>query len=84
MLINKEKLDKAVKSLQELDAEGGIGLIEKDRQGQGKATRIYVKSFVIQDAQKFTNEDSGEKEAVSEVYISNFKKFVFRDLIIIT
>lgn len=67
--------NKAVKSLQELDAEGGIGLIEKDRQGQGKGTKIYVKSFVIQDAQKFTNEDSGEKEAVSEVYISNFKKF---------
>ena len=57
--------NKAVKSLQELDAEGGIGLIEKDRQGLGKATRIYVKSFVIQGAQKFTNEDSGEKEAVS-------------------
>ncbi len=67
--------NKAVKSLQELDADGGIGLIEKDRQGQGKATRIYVKSFVIQEAQKFTNEDSDEKEAVSEVYISNFKKF---------
>jgi len=67
--------NKAVKSLQELDTEGGIGLIEKERQGQGKATKIYVKSFVIQDAQKFTNEDSEEKEAVSEVYISNFKKF---------
>lgn len=50
--------NKAVKSLQELDTEGGIGLIEKDRQGQGKATKIYVKSFVIQDAQKFTFQTS--------------------------
>ena len=71
--------NKAVKSLQELDAETGIGLIEKDRQGQGKASRIYVKSFVIEDEQKFTNRDSEEKETVSEVYISNFKKFENRN-----
>lgn len=34
--------NKAVKSLQELDDEKGIGLIEKRRQGFGKVTIIYV------------------------------------------
>ena len=67
--------NKAVKALQELDAVEGIGLVEKERQGQGKATRIYVKNFVIEDAQKFDIEDSEEKTEDSEVYISNFKKF---------
>jgi hypothetical protein len=52
--------NKAVKSLQELDAEGGIGLMEKCKKGQGKATRIYVKNFIL------------DKEGtVSEVYKSN-------------
>ena len=41
--------NKAVKALQELDSVEGIGLVEKERQGQGKATRIYVKNFVSQD-----------------------------------
>lgn len=35
-----------MKSLQELDDEKGIGLIEKRRQGFGKVTIIYVKSFI--------------------------------------
>lgn len=71
--------NKAVKALQELDSVEGIGLVEKERQGQGKATRIYVKNFVIEDSQKFTFETSEEKEQDSEVYISNFKKFDFGD-----
>lgn len=69
--------NKAVKALQELDSVEGIGLVEKERQGQGKATRIYVKNFVIEDGQKFAFEDSEEKMDDSEVYISNFKKFDF-------
>ncbi len=38
---------KSVKVLSELDTEkGGIGLIEKQRQGQGgKPTKIYVKKL---------------------------------------
>lgn len=52
--------NKAVKSLQELDTETGIGLIEKCKKGQGKATRIYVKNFVLD-----------VEEAVPEVYKSN-------------
>lgn len=35
----------AVKSIDELSTDKGIGLIEKKRQGQGKPTVIYVKDF---------------------------------------
>lgn len=52
--------NKAVKSLQELDVEGGVGLIEKCKKGQGKATRIYVKNFILD-----------KEKAVSEVYKLN-------------
>lgn len=44
--------NKAVKSLQELDDEKGIGLIEKRRQGFGKVTIIYVKSFVQEECEE--------------------------------
>jgi hypothetical protein len=71
--------NKAIKSIQELDVDGGIGLIEKKRQGQGKATVIYVKNFVIEEVQKFENETSEtektQPESDPEVYNSNFKKF---------
>ena len=74
--------NKAVKSLQELDDEKGIGLIEKRRQGFGKVTIIYVKSFIQEECEeekkekskmvKFTNQTSVEEEETEEVYISNF------------
>ena len=38
--------NKAAKSIKELDAETGIGLIERKKQGQGKPSIIYVKNFV--------------------------------------
>ena len=38
--------DKATKLFQELD-QGGIGLIERKKQGQGRPTRIYVKNFTL-------------------------------------
>lgn len=40
------KKDKGVKLFAELDVNGGIGLIERRKQGQGKPVRIYVKSFM--------------------------------------
>ena len=58
---------KAIFIMKELDIESGIGLIEKKRQGQGKPTMIYLKQFMIQDAQKCNNYISGEKSAISEV-----------------
>lgn len=39
--------DKAVKLFKELDTDGGIGLIERKRQGQGRPTKIYVKNFTL-------------------------------------
>ena len=38
--------DKATKLFRELDKDG-IGLIEREKQGQGRPTRIYVKNFVL-------------------------------------
>ncbi len=38
--------DKATKLFRELD-QGGIGLIERKKQGQGRPTRIYVKNFIL-------------------------------------
>ena len=58
---------KAISIMKELDIESGIGLIEKKCQGQGKPTMIYLKQFMIQDAQKCNNYISGEKSAISEV-----------------
>lgn len=58
---------KAITIMKELDADAGIGLIEKKRQGQGKPTTIYVKQFVLQDVQKCKNDTSGKKVSVSEV-----------------
>lgn len=75
--------NKAIKSLQELDDETGIGLIEKRRQGFGKANIIYVKSFMIREAaeeipvteaEKFTKQTTEEKVENTEVYKTNFKK----------
>lgn len=39
--------DKAVRLFKELDKSGGIGLIERRKQGQGRPTRIYVKNFTL-------------------------------------
>ena len=39
--------DKLVKLFKELDQDGGIGLIQRKKQGQGKPTKIYVKNFIL-------------------------------------
>ena len=72
---------KAISIMKELDIESGIGLIEKKRQGQGKPTMIYLKQFMIQDAQKCNNYISGEKSAISEVknlHVLKCKNFMSR------
>ena len=76
--------NKAVKIMQELDDETGIGLIEKKRQGFGKANIIYVKNFVIEDIveekplQEFTNQTSGDKVEDTEVYKSIIMMFTIQ------
>lgn len=58
--------NKAVKSMKELDVDGGIGLIEKKRRGMGKTNVIYVKNFTLADengqTQKFTKRNSQEEK----------------------
>lgn len=73
--------NKAVKTMQELDVENGIGLIEKRRQGFGKANMIYVKNFVLNGEeqkisnQRFIKQTNEEKEKNTEVYKTNFQRF---------
>lgn len=43
--------NKAIDTIKELDIENGIGLIEKRRQGQGKPSIIYVKTFMVEGAE---------------------------------
>ena len=75
------------KLLDELDADGGVGLIERVKLGQGRTSRIYVMRIVEaeqefdedeydeENVQKFNKWDSEESEEVSEVQNVNFKKF---------
>lgn len=59
--------NKAVAILKELDSDGGIGLVEKKRQGQGKPTIIYVKNFASREfLQNCNNWDSAQNRPVSE------------------
>lgn len=71
--------NKAVRSLQELVDDTGIGLIEKKRQGQGKANILYVKNFVLEDGQNVNNGDSKIEKTGSEVSFSTFKDVKKRD-----
>lgn len=70
--------NKAIKSMQELDDETGIGLIEKRRQGFGKVNIIYVKTFMPEkteeksledELKKFKKQTSEENEESTEVTI---------------
>jgi hypothetical protein len=67
--------NKAIKSLQELDTEKGIGLIEKRRLGQGNNTIMYVKNFLV--SQEMISQQSNA-DTVSEVQNVNFKKSKIR------
>ena len=67
--------NKAIKSLQELDTDKGIGLIEKRRLGQGNNTIMYVKNFLI--PQEMISQQSNA-DAISKVQNLNFKKSKIR------
>ena len=53
--------NKAVKLMKELDAGTGIGLIEKRRQGFGKANIIYVKRFMVELSAENSREQTLEE-----------------------
>lgn len=70
---------KAVKLVKELDADKGIGLIEKKRLGLGKPNVIYVKNFMTVNEEPHLPEDgepgshnSGIVETVKQEF-SQFK-----------
>jgi len=63
--------NKAIKSMQELDSEQGIGLIEKRRQGMGKANIIYVKSFSVDEGIKFKNQTSKNSSDEENIEVCN-------------
>jgi len=65
--------NKAVAILKELDSDGGIGLVEKKRMGQGKPTIIYVKNFASREfLQNCNSWDSAQNRGVSESQKINF------------
>ena len=76
------KKNKAIDTMKELDTEKGLGLIEKRRQGQGKPSMIYVKSFMVEkvlskteaseEVQKLKKQTSEAVDNFSEVGNSNF------------
>ena len=73
--------NKAVAILKELDSEGGIGLVEKKRQGQGKPTIIYVKNFASREfLQNCNNWDSAPNRGVSESHKINLLNPTDEDL----
>ena len=72
--------NKAIKSLQELDTDKGIGLIEKHRLGQGNNTIMYVKNFLI--PQEMISQQSNA-DAISKVQNLNFKKSKIWTIIIL-
>ena len=65
--------NKALGLLAALDTENGIGLIERIKQGQGKPAKIYVRSFIREEAKRFEIQTSEEKMDDPEVYFSNLK-----------
>ena len=72
--------NKAVAILKELDSDGGIGLVEKKRQGQGKPTIIYVKNFASREfLQNCNNWDSAQNKGVSESQKINFLNSTDKD-----
>ena len=53
---------KAVKLVKELDADKGIGLIEKKRLGLGKPNVIYVKNFMVAKEESPVPEKAGNSD----------------------
>ena len=74
--------NKAVKSLQELDSENGIGLIEKKRQSHRSLQFKLMRGK--SQIKKFTKQTSrSPKNKLQEVLKINFKKFAKQTLFII-
>ena len=76
-------IDKAMKTLAELDTKKGIGLIERVKQGFGKPDIIYVKNFILRTSKDVKNNDESEESIqqnreVEEVDLSESEKSTYR------
>ncbi len=63
--------EKAVKVVAELDADKGIGLVEKIRRGLGQPDIIYIKNFITSDEDK---KEPSNADISTEVGKTDFKK----------
>lgn len=66
-----------IKIIRELDAENGIGLIERKRRGLGKPDIIYVKNFATLEAEEKPESEPGDTvstDVSAEVKNFNFKR----------
>lgn len=66
-----------IKIIRELDAENGIGLIERKRRGLGKPDIIYVKNFATLEAEEKPESEPGDTASTdvsTEVKNFNFKR----------
>ena len=59
--------EKACNILKELDDENGIGLISKRRRGMGQPAIIYVKNFILKDAEPLESEPRSPETGSQEV-----------------
>ena len=66
--------DKLVKLFKELDQDGGIGLIQRKKQGQGRPTKIYVKNFILPQENEATPSDEPKSEPHKELLVSEKPK----------
>ena len=64
-------MQKAVKLMKELDAEKGIGLIEKKRLGLGKPNVIYVKNFMVREEPPLPENRADDNHNGGTVKITN-------------
>ena len=65
---------KGVKLLAELDTKKGIGLIERIKQGQGKADKIYLKKFVnVDKSQTYSRVTNDEKQDLQKLDVQTSK-----------
>lgn len=67
--------DKAIKVLAELDANKGIGLVERIRRGLGKPDIIYVKNFVVsQETEEKPDKMQVDRDTLAEVGDADLQK----------
>lgn len=61
-------IGKCVKLLAELDTKKGIGLIERIKQGQGKADKIYLKKFIgVDNSQTYSRVINTEEQDLQKL-----------------